>query len=357
MRLRAPHRNSRCEVPKSDRVRLALVGAGAIGATHVEAAKTSDCLDIVAVCDERAAAAAEFETRYGTRAYHSVPTLIATEELDGIIVATPPNSHRLIAEFAASRGLHVLCEKPLALDATSARAMFSAAYDRGVILSMASKFRFVDDIRTARQLVSDGQLGEILLVENAFTSSLDMGSRWNSNPDISGGGVIVDNGTHALDMFRYLLGPVHEVRAQELRRYQNLAVEDTATLAVRTRSGALATSDLSWSIDKALGHFLRIHGSKATLEIGWSQSRMRLTSDREWRAIGEGYKKLDSFSKLQRNFAQAIRGLEPVEVSPADAIASVEAVESAYASLACDSWVAVGSSPRRVGARRAAVAR
>lgn len=344
-------------MPKSDRVRLALVGAGAIGATHVEAAKASDCLDIVAVCDERPAAAAEFETRYGTRAYSSVPTLIATEELDGIIVATPPNSHRLIAEFAASRGLHVLCEKPLALDATSARAMFSAAFDRGVILSMASKFRFVDDIRTARELINDGQLGEILLVENAFTSSLEMGSRWNSNPDISGGGVIVDNGTHALDMFRYLLGPVHEVRAQELRRYQNLAVEDTATLTVRTRSGALATSDLSWSIDKALGHFLRIHGSKATLEIGWAQSRIRLKSDPQWRAIGGGYKKLDSFSKLQSNFAQAIRGLEPVEVSPADAIASVEAVESAYASLACDSWVTVGSSPRRVGARRAAVAR
>ncbi|MHB8146352.1 MAG: Gfo/Idh/MocA family protein [Vulcanimicrobiaceae bacterium] len=338
-------------------MRLGLIGAGAIGATHAEAAKCSDFLEIVAVCDELTTAATQFEARYGTRAYTSVPVMIGTEDLDGIIIATPPNSHRLIAEFAASRGLHVLCEKPLALDTISARAMFSIAYQHRVVLSMASKFRFVEDIRSARRLAGEGQLGEILLVENAFTSSLDMSTRWNSNPDISGGGVIVDNGTHALDMFRYLLGPVHEVRAQEARRYQRLAVEDTATLTVRTRSGALATSDLSWSIDKVLGYFLRIHGSDATLEIGWSCSRMRFRSDRDWHVIGEGYKKLESFSKLQRNFANAILGLEPAEVSPADAIASVEAVESAYASLASDSWVAVGSSPRRIGRRRAVVAR
>lgn len=335
-------------------VRLALIGAGSIGSTHAQAATRSPLIRLSAVCDPDANAGAALASAAGARWYPSAIALFDREELDGVIIATPPDTHRELTEYAANRGIHVLCEKPLAPDSHSARAMLAAARKNGIVLSMASKFRFVEDVRTARALVDCGELGDILLLENAFTSCIDMKPRWNSDPSRAGGGVIIDNGTHAADVVRYLLGPVRQVRALELRRYQNLAVEDTATLMLQTGSDTLASSDLSWSVDKALPHFLRVYGSQATLEIGWSQTRLRRKGEREWSTVGTGYSKIDAFNALQENFARAVRGEEAAEVSPADALASVEVIEAAYASLRSDAWVTVGGM--RNGAMRIAAA-
>ena len=140
--------------------------------------------------------------------------------------------------------------------AQRAATMVAAAEQAGVVFTMAAKFRFVDDVIRARQIVGSGILGELIVLENSFASRVDMTRRWNADPAISGGGVLIDNGTHSVDIVRYFLGPIAEVMAVEGKRVQHLAVEDTASMLLRTADGVLGTIDLSWSVDKVTDTYL-----------------------------------------------------------------------------------------------------
>ena len=96
--------------------------------------------------------------------------------------------------------------------------MITAAARTGAPLGLAAKFRFTADINAVAKIMAAGDLGTIRLVDNAFTSRVDMSKRWNADPALSGGGVIIDNGTHSVDLIRMLLGPLAEILAVETSR-------------------------------------------------------------------------------------------------------------------------------------------
>jgi predicted dehydrogenase len=206
---------------------------------------------------------------------------------------------------------------------------------------MATKFRYVEDVIRAKSIVTSGILGEIVLFENAFTSRVDMSSRWNSNPAISGGGVLIDNGTHSVDLMRYFLGPLSDVQVVEGKRSQGLGVEETVHIFVRSTAGVMGAIDLSWSINKELDSFINIYGSHGTVSVGWKESKYRQSSSRDWVVFGKGYNKVEAFRNQIDNFSRAIAGEESLLVTAEDALASVEVVEAAYAALRENRWTTV----------------
>ncbi len=333
-------------------LKLGLVGAGGISQAYVQALSGMECARLVAVADVRPEAARAMAEGLGGRGFDSHEAMIAETDLDAAIVCTPPATHAQICLDILGRGLHVLCEKPLAIDSRSAAAMLEAAQATGVKLMMASKFRYVDDVIRAKSIVTSGILGEIALFENAFTSRVDMSSRWNSDPHVSGGGVLIDNGTHSVDLMRYFLGPLADLQVWEGRRTQGLAVEETVRIFVRSQGGVLGSIDLSWTIDKELDSYLNIYGSHGTVSVGWKGSRYRQSSSRDWVVFGKGYDKLQAFRGQLRNFCGVVRGQEPPLTSPEDALGSVEAVEAAYQALHQTHWLSVGNG-RSQGARTA----
>ena len=157
--------------------------------------------------------------------------------------------------------------------------------------------------------------------------------------------VLIDNGTHSVDIVRYFLGDIAEVQAIECKRIQGLAVEDTVELFLRSVSGVACTIDLSWSLNKDLEHFINIYGSGGTIRIGWAGSRFTQRSSPGWTDFGQGYQKVPAFVAQLENFRRAIRGEEELRVTPEDALASVDVIEAAYRSLTSSNWVPVRSSP------------
>jgi predicted dehydrogenase len=325
-----------------DKLKFGLIGAGGIAQAYVQAFEACETARLVAVADVRGDAARALAEGLGCRSYNSFQAMAESEtELDAVVICTPPVTHPEISIHFLERKVHVLCEKPLSIDAASARLMLDKAREQGVTLTMATKFRYVEDVVRAKSIVTSGILGEIVLFENAFTSRVEMASRWNSNPAISGGGVLIDNGTHSVDLMRYFLGPLADVQVVEGKRSQGLAVEETVHIFVRSTGGVMGAIDLSWSINKELDSFINIYGSHGTISVGWKESKYRQTSSRDWVVFGKGYNKVEAFRNQIDNFARAIAGEEALLITAEDALASVEVVEAAYAALRQNRWTTV----------------
>jgi predicted dehydrogenase len=329
-------------------LRFGLVGAGGIAQAYVQVLGDLDEAVVVGVVDPQPAAAQTAAATLGCRSFADVEALTASAELDGVLLCTPPNTHVQLAEYFVRLGVPVLCEKPFAIKPGAARRLIAEADAASVVVTMAAKFRYVDDVHRARDILDSGILGDPILFENVFASRVSMAGRWNARPDISGGGVLIDNGTHSVDIARFFLGRISDVHAVEGRRAQGLDVEDTAQMFLRTENDVLGTVDLSWSIDKSVDYFVRICCSEGTIEVGWQASRYRKAGAKEWTVFGPGYDKVAAMRAEVVNFARALRGREELLITADDAIASVDVIAAAYRSITRRQWVAVASPPVRI---------
>jgi predicted dehydrogenase len=320
-----------------NKLKFGLVGAGGIAQAYAQAFNESSCCELVAVADVRedaASALAEIVSGWSVTDYTQMTEL----DLDAVIVATPPATHAEIACFFMERGIPVLCEKPLTTNVADAERMIATAEKSGVQFTMASKFRYCEDVVKAKGILASGMLGDVLQFENAFTAKVDMSKRWNSDAEISGGGVLIDNGTHSVDIIRYFLGGIDSVLVVDAGGTQGLSVDENVKMFAKTKNGVTASVDLTWGINKELPQFISIYGTNGTLHIGWRESKYKLNSSPDWTVFGSGYDKTASFKGKIENFANALRGKEDLFITPADALASVQVIDAAYKSMSQNLW-------------------
>lgn len=320
-----------------NKLRFGLVGAGGIAQAYAQAFNESKCCELVAVADVRTDAAAALAEIVGGTGYNDYTKLMEAE-LDAVIVATPPSTHPEIGCFFMEHGLPVLCEKPLTTNVADAEKMIAAAENAGVVFTMASKFRYCEDVIKAKGILASGVLGDVLQFENAFTAKVDMSKRWNSQEEVSGGGVLIDNGTHSVDIIRYFFGGIDSVLVVDAGGTQNLLVDENVRMFAKTKNDVTASVDLTWGINKDLPYFISIYGTNGTLHIGWRESKYKLNSSPEWTIFGKGYDKVASFKGKIENFANALRGKEELFIKPEDALASVQVIEAAYRSMKQNLW-------------------
>lgn len=325
-------------------MRIGIIGLGRAGAVHLAACQRVSGIEVVAVCDplpeaRRVASAA------GIAAYADLKRMLDRVQLEAVTICTPPAHHAASTIACLERGLHVLCEKPLAVTSAGAAEMCETARREGLQLAVASKFRHVPAVSRAREIVLGGELGEPVAATITFCSPVDMADRWNIQRRLSGGGVIIDNGCHAFDILHFLFGPVARVRATLLKPTQRLPVEDSAIVEVRTGDGVTGWVELSWSWSTGRDTYLVIQGTRGTVEVGWHGARLKVAG-KDWREIGGSYNKLDAHGRMHVCFKNAVFDGAESWIQPAACLRAVGTVEAAYRSLKSGTWERVESNVR-----------
>jgi len=237
-------------------------------------------------------------------AYDSLGALLADPAVEAVYIATPPAGHRAQVEAAAAAGKHILVEKPMALSVADCEAMESAARDAGVLLGVCFPLRHTATMIALRAWLAAGELGELtyLRAQMAKWYPLDPDA-WRADPAQAGGGVLMDLGSHLLDLAVWLGGPLATVDAQVSNRAWPAAVEDTAVLALRFESGALGVLELSFAAA----------GNHTAIEVHGTHGTARQVEGGLWRSTPAGVEQIglaeDDVYRLELlDFGQALRG-------------------------------------------------
>ena len=250
------------------RLRYGLIGAGVAAEMHLDAIALRDDVELVGIASLNGEAAEARAREHGCRAFGASNELLA-EGLDVVVVATPHSSHAELTIAALEGGAHVLCEKPLAVEAREADAMVASAERAGKLLGVAFQQRFRPVIAAARRLLDDGRLGSLVRVSlvdplyrpNVYYRTADWRGTWRGE----GGGVLLNQASHTLDLLCHLAGPPEIVCGIAQRRAQPMEAEDTATALLLYAGGAVgtfATSTLEPGVQR-----IELVGGRGRIEI------------------------------------------------------------------------------------------
>ncbi len=248
--------------------RVALAGCGGIARAHLQAIG-APCL--VALCDQNVDAATRLRTESGCDAptFATLKDALESQKPDVVVICTPPTTHFELVRLALESGANVLCEKPLATTARDALGLVDLAYCHEKTLRTAAKYRFHEGVVNAKSLLDSGEAGALESVRIAFGAPFDFKKLWHSNTSLSGGGVWMDNGPHALDLARFFAG---ELRLNSVAQWKcDADLETEARVCLRSQGGANIEIALSWH--RALGDdFAVVQCERGTVRIGWRQT-------------------------------------------------------------------------------------
>jgi predicted dehydrogenase len=266
--------------------------------------------------------------------FTNVDDMLAAVRPDVVSICTPPATHRALAEKAFAAGAHVLCEKPLAHDVAEGKQMVAAAKSADRLLAVAFCHRFIPAIRRIRELINSGAIGKPLLYRNQFSGPFNgVEKTWFSNPDLSGGGTLMDTTIHSVDLFRYLLGEVTSVRALASITREGLRVEDTSIVLVSSAEGCIGTLEASWTV--APGTLLiEVRGTHGEIFYDYATLRWRTADGSDWHEEqfpdGIGNRFIDEI----QHFVHVIQGKCTLEIDAATTgLRSLEILECAYADV------------------------
>ncbi len=248
----------------SDVVRWGVLATGGIAARFAADMRRVDDGEIVAVGSRSAAGAAAFADRFGIgRRHGSYEDLIADPEVDVVYVATPHASHAALTVAALEAGKHVLCEKPLALDAAQAGTMIAAAEANDRFLMEALWSRFLPAYRTLTEILAAGRIGTPLVVEADFGFRRPVEPEHRLFDRALGGGSLLDLGIYPLQLCRLVLGPPDEVRA--VGHVGETGVDEVTAAVLHHPGGAVGV--VRSAIRVPLACTARISGSEGAIEL------------------------------------------------------------------------------------------
>jgi len=240
------------------KLRVGVVGCGKIAINHVTALNDLAEVEVVGVCDSDAERAAEFARTFGVPHSHTDLEDFMASGLDAVTVCTPHPAHELVVLAAARHGLHVLCEKPIAVTLDEADRMIAATDAAGVKFGVLFQRRFWPAAQRITRALADGRLGQPIVGSVIVRLGRDAAyyaEPWRGRWDTEGGGALMTQAIHHVDLLSSYMGPAVAVhgRIATLKLGEHIEVEDTAVATIEFASGALASLQVSTTYAPGLG--------------------------------------------------------------------------------------------------------
>jgi UDP-N-acetyl-2-amino-2-deoxyglucuronate dehydrogenase len=345
-------------------MRIALVGCGKVASIHAAALRGIADSELVAVCDAQPERAAAFAAQHGGRPFSDIATLLRDTRPDAVLIATPHPLHAAPAIAAAEAGAHVLVEKPLAANLADCDAMMAAARKAGVQLGVISQRRLYEPVQRMKAAIDAGKIGRPALGVFIMYSWRDpayyRSDPWRGQWATEGGGVLVNQSPHQLDLLQWFMGPIEEITGCWANvAHPTIEVDDTAVAVLRFKNGGLGSIITSVAQRPGIYTKVHIHGTSgasvgvetdrgATFVAGMSKVEEPALND-IWTIPGEEhrlaefeaedrtrFRQIDPtthYHALQiRDFVQAIRAGRPPLVTGEEGRVVVEMFTAIYRS-------------------------
>lgn len=258
---------------RGDRLhRVLLVGCGRISERHVEAITAQPQLRIVGVCDEIPERAQVTGQRTGAPAFSAFPRMLEEVEADAAVICTPSGLHPRHGIMAAKKGLHVICEKPMATRLEEADALVEACDTAGVNLFVVKQNRLNPAVQLLKNAINDGRFGRIFIANSTVRwqrpqSYYDM-APWRGTWEFDGG-AFMNQASHYVDMIQWLVGPVASVSAKTATLARRIESEDTGAAILRFRNGALGVLEVTMlAYPRNLEGSVSVLGEHGSVKIG-----------------------------------------------------------------------------------------
>jgi len=254
----------------TQKMRFAIVGCGVISPFHAKSIAANENAELVAVVDVIEEKAKKLAEEYNVPyVYTSYEEMLQRDDIDVVNVCVPSGLHAEVAIAAARAGKHVFCEKPLDVTLEKMEAMIQAVKDNNVKMGVVYQRRTFPAAIAARKAVQEGKLGKLVLGDAYLKYYRDQAyynsAGWRGTWELDGGGALMNQGVHGIDLIQWMVGEVESVFARSAALVRDIEVEDTAVAVLKYKNGAFGVIQGTTSVYPGMETRFEIHGEKGTI--------------------------------------------------------------------------------------------
>jgi predicted dehydrogenase len=320
-----------------EKLRIGIVGCGGIARAHLSGYRNAGNAEVVSVYDVSAQAAGALGSELGARVAHSPEEMAKVDHLDAVSVCTPPATHLEVCLPFINARIPILCEKPLEASAKAAAKLAAAVTARRAIFMTAYCHRFHPAIVELKKLIDAGTLGKPLFFRNIFGGYFELKGNHRARPELSGGGCLIDNCSHSVDLFRFLVGEPTEVQAFTGHVMQKAPVEDIGLLHLSVRGKSFGEITSGYSL-KVCGNWVEWYGTQGTAIVSyWNANQpdlvYKLEGGQEWVTV-DCSQLPDRFSAEVMHFLDCARSHRKPAITANDGFRTSVVIDAAYTSAA-----------------------
>ena len=328
----------------ADKIRFGILGCGTIARFHADAIGSIEEAELVGAASAIPAEVQQFSQQYNVKGYDSYEEMLADESIDAICVCTPSGFHADNALQALRAGKHVVLEKPMAFTREQTREICAEVEKSGCKLTVICQLRFAENIRKVKKLVEEKAFGDLVFCDLYMkywrSPEYYATSPWKGTRKLDGGGALMNQGIHGIDLLLYLVGNAKVLHAKNETRLHNIEVEDASVAMLEFENGAMGViegSSCAWpgferrlEINGTRGCVVLVEGQIDKLIIDGETLVQNGASATSGTASDPTAFAYDLHAAQIRNFIGAIRGEEELMIPATEGARAVSLIEDIY---------------------------